>query len=378
MQHNKKMKKLEYDICICGVGRLGLPLTLNFSTYSDLKVLGYDINEKYINNLNNKKFNSFEPGVNKLLKKSKNYFTSEIKDILFSENLLICVRTDSKKNGEYDLRYINKFISYLNKEIKNSDFKHKIKSIIINCNVNPGTCESIKDIIIDKNIEVYFWPEWVKQGSILKDQQYPSFAVLGHLKGKKNLNKVKKIIKASTRKKNLEIITMKALESEITKISLNCFLTVKISYANMVANLCDSIGLNSNLILDTIGKDPRINNNFFRPGFGYGGPCLPRDNKALISFAKKYKSELHLCMAADKVNEDRHKFLLNDKIKIYNKSQKPITIDSLSYKKNIPIFVESQQLRLALDLKSKKIPLNIKEKKTFISILKREFPKIKI
>ena len=371
-------KKFKYNVCICGVGRLGLPLALNYSAYSKLSVLGYDINKNYIDLLNKKKFNSFEPGVNHLLKKTNNHFSSKISDILHSENLIICVRTDSKKNGSYDLKYIYKFISNLNKEIINNNFEHSIKSIIINCNVNPGTCKKVEDSIVDKNIEVYFWPEWVKQGSILNDQQFPSFAILGHLKKKNNIKKVKEIVKKSSRKKNLEIVLMKSLESEIAKISLNCYLTVKISYANMIANLCESIGLNSDLILNTIGKDPRINNHFFKPGYGYGGPCLPRDNKALVSFSKKIGSKLHLCLAADKVNDDRHKFLVNKKINKYKEDKKPIEISSLSYKKDIPIFVESQQLRLALDLKSKKIPLKIKESKKFVSILKKEFPKIKI
>jgi nucleotide sugar dehydrogenase len=368
-----------YDVSICGVGRLGLPLALNFSAFSKMKVLGFDIKSNYISLLNSRKFKSFEPGVNNLLKKSKIKFTTNIPEILQSKNLIICVRTDSKKNGNYDLKYLHNFINNLNKLLKTSKTKSKIKSIIINCNVNPNTCEKIKSILCDKKIEVYFWPEWVKQGTILKDQQYPSFSVLGHLQNKKNINEVKKIISESTRKKNkLEIITMMATEAEVSKIALNCFLTVKISYANMIANLCDKIGLNSNLILDTIGKDPRINNKFFKPGFGYGGPCLPRDNKALIAYSKKFNLNMDLCEAADSINEKRHVSILKKKIKEYKNTKKPITINSLSYKKEIPIFIESQQLRLALDLKSKKIPLKIKESKKFLSILKDEFPKIDI
>jgi len=366
-----------FDVCICGVGRLGLPLALNFSNFSKLKILGYDIKEDYVNLLKKKKFNSFEPGVNNLLKKSKIEFTSDRYQLTKSKNLIICVRTDSKKNGDYDLKYLNNFIKELNVQLKKSNQKSKIKSIIINCNVNPNTCQKIKSILYDKKIEVYFWPEWVKQGTILNDQQYPSFSVLGYLQNKKNINEVKKIISESTRKKNkLEIITMKATEAEVSKIALNCFLTVKISYANMVANLCDKIGLNSELILSTIGKDPRINNKFFKPGFGYGGPCLPRDNKALISFSKKFNLRMDLCEAADAVNEKRHASLLNKKISEYKNDKKPIIIKSLSYKKEIPIFVESQQLRLALDLKSRKIPIKIKETKEFLSALKKEFPEI--
>lgn len=367
----------DFDVCICGVGRLGLPLALNFSIFSKLKVVGYDIKKDYIHLLNKKKFNSFEPGVNNLLKKTKIEFTSDKCQLLKSKNLIICVRTDSKKNGDYDLKYLNSFIKDLNIQIKNSNQKSKIKSIIINCNVNPHTCEKIKSILYDKKIEVYFWPEWVKQGTILKDQQYPSFSVLGYLQNKKNIKEVRKIISESTRKKSkLEIISMKATEAEISKIALNCFLTVKISYANMVANLCDKIGLNSELILSTIGKDPRINNKFFKPGFGYGGPCLPRDNKALISFSKKFNLRMDLCEAADAVNEKRHASLLNKKIAEYKNNKKPIIINSLSYKKEIPIFVESQQLRLALNLKKRKIPIKIKETKKFLEALKKEFPEI--
>jgi len=161
------------------------------------------------------------------------------------------------------------------------------------------------------------------------------------------------------RLKQAPVRVMDLTEAEICKISLNCFLTLKISFANMVANLLDELGMSSQHVLEALGHDPRIGSAFLSPGFGYGGPCLPRDNRAMIAFASQYGVAMPLCKAADEVNLQRHQHLSRQAVRRFHAEGAPPELDSLGYKPGVPIFTESQQLRFALQMSSLGIPTRV-------------------
>ena len=144
---------------------------------------------------------------------------------------------------------------------------------------------------------------------------------------------------------------MSTKAAEITKIAVNCFLTTKISYANMIgqvlaqSNLYDEI----DTVLSSIGSDSRIGQKYMNFGFGFGGPCFPRDNRAFASYAQKVGVEHNIGTTTDNFN-DAHATFLKDYFDKHNVNNLPFCFDYIAYKPETDILTESQQYKLCLDL----------------------------
>ena len=347
-------------IAICGVGRLGLPLALNFER-SGINVIGYDVNAPYVESLNARDFVTDEPDVSRLLASSSIHFCTDTAAVIDAEFAVICVRTDSQASGAYELEQLWNFISSITDALSCANVI-KLRAIAINCNVNPGTTRVISEILRPFGIETYFWPEWVKQGSVIHDQTHPAVTVLGQELGYQTLNEVLQIIsRLNNSSEPVPVRLLGLIEAELCKVSLNCYLTMKISFANMVSNLSEEIGLDVAPILEALSHDPRIGGAFLKPGFGYGGPCLPRDNAALINFAQGFGIPMPLCEAADAVNLQRHQTLVKHAVRDFHKNGKLPEIETLSYKKGIAIYTESQPLKFANQVVSIGIPIELQD-----------------
>jgi nucleotide sugar dehydrogenase len=165
-----------------------------------------------------------------------------------------------------------------------------------------------------------------------------------------------------------EIYKMDRLSAELTKISLNCFLTCKISFANMVGDLANRIGANVENVLAAIGGDSRINNKFFKYGFGWGGPCFPRDTRAFIRLAKNFDMYYNMCEAAQSINKKHLEF----QVKQYIESgRKDYFTDYITYKQGTNILEESQQLEFAKKLANLGISVTIEEAEEVAEELKK-------
>jgi UDP-glucose 6-dehydrogenase len=140
--------------------------------------------------------------------------------------------------------------------------------------------------------------------------------------------------------------------AEITKISINCFLTTKISFANMIGEIClkSNIGVEISAVLNAIGDDSRIGNKYLKFGYGFGGPCLPRDNRALGKHMDNIELKVNLPYEVDGFNNKHNEFLYETLIKQNPDKNIPFIFDSVSYKKGLDIITESQQLKLAKTL----------------------------
>jgi UDP-glucose 6-dehydrogenase len=144
---------------------------------------------------------------------------------------------------------------------------------------------------------------------------------------------------------------MSTTAAEITKIAINCFLTTKISYANMLGDILHHSGCGDEVtsVLNSIGTDSRIGRKYLKYGFGYGGPCLPRDNRSFAAFAKKVGLEYNLGTVTDEINKQHATFICDYYEKI-NRDNKPFYFEYITYKKGTDIITESQQYRLCTDL----------------------------
>lgn len=354
------------NVSVIGIGRLGLCFSFTLEKSQHYNVIGCDINSKYVESINNKTLNSPETGVNEQLKVTKNFYaTTNLEEtIKHGEIIFITLRTESETDGKYDCSQIETFLQDLILLGKQKEIKH-----IVNCsNVNPGYTDSIYDRIKHLGYTVSFNPEWVQQGSILYNQSNPDTVVIGE--HSKEVGDIIEEVYHNICKNTPSIHRMDRISGELTKLTLNCFLTVKISYANMMGDIITRTGGDIDAVLKAAGSDSRIGNKFFKYGFGYGGPCFPRDTRAMIYHAKSKGLEATLCKGANKINDDHLQFQFEEFVKHHDKKQ-PIHFDSVTYKEGVVIIEESQQLRLAVKLAEYGYSVIIRERKEVISQVKQ-------
>lgn len=342
-------------ITVVGIGRLGLCFALNLER-AGYDVIGYDIREDYIKEVNNKTFSSSEPQLNSLLKSSENFeATSSLKySIESSDIIFVIVRTDSDEDGKYNHDQIESFIE----KLKTLGRSKKKKHIVICSNVQPGYTNTVANRLNDYNYKVSFNPETIAQGRIIEDQVYPSIVVIGQEDqeaGDEIINVYRNMCKS-----DYTIHRMDRTSAELAKVGLNCSVTAKISMANTIGDVAVRLGADPDLVLEAIGSDSRIGNKYFKYGFGYGGPCFPRDNRAFIRSASQVGIDAHMNIACDETNKDHLKYQIEDFCE-KNKKEDPIVITDVSYKKGFDMIEESQQLEFALGIAKLGYNVTIKE-----------------
>jgi UDP-glucose 6-dehydrogenase len=167
--------------------------------------------------------------------------------------------------------------------------------------------------------------------------------------------------KIQTTPVNAHVMSCKA--AEITKIGINCYLTTKISYANMMGEILIKSELRDEIdsVLNAVGGDSRVGKKYLKYGFGFGGPCLPRDNRALGHYAKELGMELNLPLTVDQFNEEHAKFLKEFFMKQNPDKTVPFVMNYITYKRGTDILEESQQFKLCLDLLNEGYYLNVFE-----------------
>jgi nucleotide sugar dehydrogenase len=152
---------------------------------------------------------------------------------------------------------------------------------------------------------------------------------------------------------------MSRTEAELTKLSVNCFLTTKISYANMIGDIAGRLGCNSNKVMEAIGNDSRIGSKYLKPGFGFGGPCFPRDNRALAKCGEEVGVDAVISKATDEMNEKHLQYQIEDFVKSNPDINKIVEIDFVTYKKDSILIEESQQLKFVCALQTLGYTINI-------------------
>lgn len=333
------------NVSILGVGKLGLCLALNLEQ-KGFNIIGVDIFEDYIKSLNNKTFTSTEPFVNEYLQKSKNItFTTDLKKALENNILFIVVRTPSTHDWKYDHTDIENISNQLIKLGK----QPTRKDLIINCTTFPGYCDTLQEKLKEYNYYVSYNPEFIAQGSIIKDQLMCDNVLIGA--ADEYAGGLIETIYKQMVESNPIYNKMTRTEAELTKLAVNCFLTTKISYANMVGDIANRLGCNANRVLNAVGTDSRIGSKYIKPGFGFGGPCFPRDNRALAKCGEEVGVDAIISKATDEMNNKHLQYQIEDFVKNHPNKEEIIKIDFVTYKKESILLEESQQLKFALKLK---------------------------
>ncbi len=327
-------------ISTIGLGNLGYPLS-EFLSQTGYKIKSYDKNYSLKNSLFEKHDLNSDSDLYQLVNNGNDVeFYYDISRALSRTDIcFITVPTPSKKNGSFDNSYI---IDVLDNIVKNFDLVNKPFTIVINSTVSPNSFNdyfipfmSKQGLTLNKEYMFIYNPYFVALGEVTKNLKNPDLIMLGS-NSKIAVNKLKKIYSKIIDDPTFKVLNF--LESELVKLLLNTYLTMKISFSNIVKNISDNDkSLDATSMLDAIGTDKRINKNFLKVGGPFSGPCLPRDNQALLDFCNKNNIENEISKAAIKTN---NKIILSFKKELKflkQRKYKSIGFLGLSYKSKAKI-----------------------------------------
>ena len=363
-------------LCMIGTGYVGLVSGVCFSDLGN-EVICVDKDENKINDLKKGLIPIYEPGLNELV--LKNYKNKRLKfstdlnnSIKKSDIIFICVGTPTKKNDNgADLSQIFLAAKVISKSI------NKFKIIITKSTVPVSTGDEIEKIIskkVKKNkFSVVSNPEFLREGEAIRDFIYPDRIVVGS-----NDKKSKTILKnlyAPLISKGSKFISTNRRSAELIKYASNAFLATKITFINEIANLCEKTSIDVEDISIGIGLDKRIGSRFLRAGPAYGGSCFPKDTKAIVTTADKFKINLSVIKSVIKSNSLRSKLLLKKIGDIFNNKikNKKICFLGVTFKANTDDMRDSSSLDMIPYLSKRGAKIKYYDPTGF----KKEFEKIK-
>ncbi len=325
-------------VAIVGTGYVGLVTGTCFAEMGT-EVYCVDVNEQKIENLKKGIIPIYEPGLEEMV--HRNYhaerlrFTTDLKDCLDEvEVLFSAVGTPPDEDGSADLSYVLDVAHEIGRHI------NKYLLVVTKSTVPVGTANQVKQAIqeeLDKRgvsveFDIASNPEFLKEGAAIKDFMSPDRVVVGV-----ESERAKELMTRLYRPfllNNFRVIFMDVPSAEMTKYAANAMLATRISFMNDVANLCELVGADVNMVRKGIGSDNRIGSRFLYPGCGYGGSCFPKDVKALISTAKEHDYPMRILQAVEDVN-DRQKSVLFRKLEAFYSGDlegKCIALWGLSFK----------------------------------------------
>lgn len=325
-------------ITIIGSGYVGLVSGVCFSEMGN-KVSCVDIDSEKIKNLQKGLIPIYEPGLKPMIEKNikrKNIrFTTDLKAALLeSDFAFIAVGTPTGEDGSADLQYVLAVAENI------GNVMEKPLIVVDKSTVPVGTADKVRGVIknalekrnVNINFDVVSNPEFLKEGDAIFDFMKPDRVVVGAEK-KESLEKMKKLYADFFKNKD-GFIGMDIRSAEMTKYAANAMLATKISFMNEVANICEKVGADANLVRKGIGSDKRIGHHFIYPGLGYGGSCFPKDVKALKKTAENFGYEAELIQAVENVNEKQKIALAQKIIKRFGKDLSKYTFGvwGLSFK----------------------------------------------
>lgn len=318
------------NIAIVGTGYVGLVSGACFSEMG-INVTCVDIDEKKIENLKNGVIPIYEPGLEEMVQKNMQAgrlkFVTDLADILDDVEIVFsAVGTPPDEDGSADLKYVLAVAKTIGENIK------RYTVVVTKSTVPVGTARKVKATIqaeLDKrgeNVEfdVASNPEFLKEGAAIKDFMSPDRIVVG-VESERAKEKMSRLYKPFMLVSDRLIFT-DIPSAEMIKYAANSMLATRISFMNDIANLCELVGADVNMVRKGIGTDTRIGKKFLYAGCGYGGSCFPKDVKALIQTAQKVGYEMKVLQAVEAVNEKQKSILFNKLMKHFNGDIKGKTV----------------------------------------------------
>ncbi|MBO6118111.1 MAG: UDP-glucose/GDP-mannose dehydrogenase family protein [Bacteroidales bacterium] len=326
------------NIAIVGTGYVGLVSGTCFAEMG-VNVTCVDVDQKKIEGLINGVIPIYESGLEDMVirnvREGRLHFTTDLTSVLDSVEIVFsAVGTPPDEDGSADLQYVLSVARQFGRCI------NKYTLLVTKSTVPVGTARKVKQVIqqeLDKrNVDIEFDvasnPEFLKEGAAVKDFMSPDRVVVGveSEKAKQLMTKIYRPFLLN----NFRVIFTDIPSAEMIKYAANSMLATRISFMNDIANLCEKVGADVNMVRKGIGSDTRIGSKFLYPGCGYGGSCFPKDVKALINTARQYGYDMQVLQAVEQVNAYQKTVLFDKLSKHYNGdlNGKTIALWGLSFK----------------------------------------------
>ena len=347
----RKFKVIDMNIAIVGTGYVGLVSGTCFAD-TGANVTCVDVDENKIERLKNGEIPIYEPGLDELVKKNvaagRLKFTTDLASVLDDVEIVFsAVGTPPDEDGSADLKYVLQVAKTIGENL------NRYLVVVTKSTVPVGTAKKVRQTIeaelkkrgVDIPFDVASNPEFLKEGNAIKDFMSPDRVVVGveSEKAKKALTKLYKPFLIN----NFRVIFMDIPSAEMTKYAANSMLATRISFMNDIANLCERVGADVNMVRAGIGSDTRIGRKFLYAGCGYGGSCFPKDVKALIKTADQNGYSMEVLKAVERVNEKQKSVLFDKLQKTYQGEDlkgKTIAMWGLSFKPETDDMRESTAL----------------------------------
>ncbi len=343
-------------VSVVGLGKLGLGLALCFAD-SGIETLGVDVNQNVVDSINSGLTPIVEPNYQELITELGERFKATLSHseaIEKTDITFVLVATPSVGDGRFSNRYVKSALKSLAQAFGASSKKHHI--FVISSTVVPGSTDKTFIPLIEQysgrkykvDFDVCFDPDFVALGNVVKDFQNPDLVIIGESSPEAG-DRVAELHRKMC-KNEPPIHRMSLISGEVAKVSLNAYITMKISFANTVANLCERIpGTDVDAITSAIGQDKRISPYYLRGGLAFGGTCFPRDTKAFMNISNQHGLDPILLSAVENVNvvQNRH---LAESIKAVLTDENKVSILGLAFKDKTPVIEQSPAIHLIQEL----------------------------
>lgn len=322
------------NVSIFGLGYVGC---ISVGILADMgnNMIGVDISQQKVDLINSGKATIVEAEIDEIIKRNKDNgkikATVNSRDaILNTDAAIICVGTPNNKTGHLDMQYIFNVAKEIAEALKE---KNDFFAVAIRSTVMPGTNKKVISIIEEfsgkqhnKDFAVVSNPEFLREGTAVKDFYNPPYTVLAS-----ESEKGVKIFKQLYSKINSEVIETSVGAAELIKFVNNTYHALKVDFGNEIGKICKALGVNSNELMDIFVKDNILNISpkYFKPGYPYGGSCLPKDLKALCTIAHDKYIDLPVIESIEKSNKSHLDFIFEQ---IISKNKKSIGLYGLSFK----------------------------------------------
>lgn len=350
-----------YTVGVVGLGKLGLPMAALLS-YAGHEVIGYDLSLSTVEAVSSGECPIVEPRVQELMDKNPFFATSNIEDLRVSDVVIIIVPTPSDGHGWFENKYVENVLSELAEVFEDTTGK----TIVVASTVMPGSMdgplrEALEStgLVAGETVNFLYSPEFIALGSVIHDMQHPDIVIIGSVNGSDTAPYQRVLIPTHAPEQPVAkdpheryptpvLHELTAVEAEIAKISINTYVTMKISFANVLGEVCENFGARSNLVVGAVGGDSRIGTKYLNPGAAYGGPCFPRDTEAYNALCSRLKVHNGLPNATRDVNLAQARRLA--KQVALRPKVKTVAVLGIAYKPGTPITEESAGLAVAIHL----------------------------
>jgi UDPglucose 6-dehydrogenase len=335
-------------VSVVGLGKLGVCIMAHIASNENVEsVIGVDVNASTVKHVNANRAPVTEPGLQELLtiNKGRYHATTTMKDIAQTDISFVVVPTPSNTKKKFSNEYIFQAVDAIGEALRKKEQPH---TVVIVSTVMPGSTdgpirERLERSSRRTDISLVYSPEFIALGSVIHDLQQPDMLLIGA----SDVEAVEKVEAVLNPYGKIPVALLAISEAEIAKLALNCYVTTKISFANMLGEVCERFGVDGANVTAAMGMDSRIGSKYLRPATAWGGPCFPRDDDAFIAFTNELGLPAPLAEATIAINERQ---VMRAVIQIDQCASANVSVLGMAYKPNTPVLERSFGIDLVREL----------------------------